>query len=384
MTFMFCLHLFWFRLGRVGVLVFMAVIGTMGTARGFDLGVSGQISAWFTAADTGADEVFESGLRYIPELTFRQDITGETYIGAEVALNSFVAPSTREEKMRSDLRLYRAQLRYVTAQSETCVGLQKINFGPGRLLRPLRWFDQLNPNDPLQLTDGVYGARFRYNTLQNTGLWLWLLYGNQDLKGYEQLRTRKGSLEGGGRLQGELLKGELAISAHMRRVEGDTLGIPDFSEGRLGLDGRWDVGIGLWFEAVLQYQDSSQLTFQWAKIMSAGADYTFDIGNGLYVLGEHMISGPSKAIFGFSEAVNVSAFSVNYPLGMLDQVTTRLYYNWSENNWYLNLTWQRTYDKFSIYTIGFWNPDQTTPSGQGLNSSSFGGKGVQVVVVYNH
>jgi len=369
---------------KTGLLLLLVIMGAMGTARAFDLNANGQISAWFTAADTGTQGVWEGGLRFMPEFSFDQDISDTTRIGAEVALNMFMAPSTRDTSTESDLRLYRAQLRYVTAQSETSAGLQKINFGPGRLLRPLRWFDQINPDDPLQLTNGVYGIRFRYNTVKNTGIWLWLLYGNEDLKGYEQLQTLKGSFEGGGRIQGEFLKGELAASTHLRQVAGGTLGIPDFTESRLGIDGRWDVGVGLWFEAVLNYQASRFLPYQWTKLMSAGTDYTFNIGNGLYVLGEHMVSGLSETVFGLNENVHVSALSLNYPIGMLDQLTANLYYKWSESNWYLNLTWRRAYDRFSIYAIGFWNPDAAIATGGRQNNVVYGGKGIQIIVVFHY
>jgi hypothetical protein len=362
----------------------MALLCSTCSAKAVKVNTRGQISAWLTGIETGNEGVLRGGVRYIPEFSLRHDMNETTYLGAEAALNALIAPSSRDDETNADLNLYRAQLRYVTAQSETCVGLQKINFGPGRLLRPLRWFDQINPNDPLQLTDGVYGARFKYNTLDNTGLWLWFLYGNEDLKGYELLQTRTGSVEGGGRLQGDLLKGELAASIHVRRVDGAGLRIPYFTESRLGIDGRWDVGIGIWFEAVLQYQQSDFLHFPWTKPMSVGADYTFDIGNGVYVLGEHMATVLSSQALGWKEAVHVSALSMNYPVDPLDQVTATLYYDWYARQWHTNLTWSRTYDKFSIYVTGFWNPDETAQTAQHQNSFALGGKGVRLMAVFNY
>jgi len=53
-------------------------------------------------------------------------------------------------------------IRLSTKQFELRAGLQKINFGSATLLRPLMWFDKIDPRDPLQLTDGVYALLARY------------------------------------------------------------------------------------------------------------------------------------------------------------------------------------------------------------------------------
>jgi hypothetical protein len=64
-----------------------------------------------------------------------------------------------------DIKPYRLWARYSTSQLEIRAGLQKINFGSANILRPLMWFDQMDPRDPLQLTDGVWGILGRYYTL---------------------------------------------------------------------------------------------------------------------------------------------------------------------------------------------------------------------------
>lgn len=53
--------------------------------------------------------------------------------------------------------------------SELRLGLQKINFGSAQLFRPLMWFDKMDPRDPLQMTDGVWGALYRYYFRNNGG-----------------------------------------------------------------------------------------------------------------------------------------------------------------------------------------------------------------------
>ncbi|MCP4665461.1 MAG: hypothetical protein GY849_03765, partial [Deltaproteobacteria bacterium] len=221
-----------------------------GNAHALEWELSGQLSGW-TGGSYNGDESWEnnSGLRYIPQLSVKQPLNEDSFIDAEISCNAFAATDETDEGEKYDLDLYRAKLRYATAQTETRIGLQKINFGPAQLLRPLMWFDRLNPTDPLKLTEGVYALRFRYDALNNAGFWLWVLYGNKDPKGYEALPTVSGKPEFGGRLQYPILGGELAGTCHFRRVDGDALFIRDYWEERLALDGQWDIGIGLWFEA---------------------------------------------------------------------------------------------------------------------------------------
>ena len=56
------------------------------------------------------------------------------------------------------LKPYRLWTRYSSDQFELRLGLQKINFGSASMLRPLMWFDQMDPRDPLHLTDGVWAS----------------------------------------------------------------------------------------------------------------------------------------------------------------------------------------------------------------------------------
>ncbi|GAI27146.1 unnamed protein product, partial [marine sediment metagenome] len=57
------------------------------------------------------------------------------------------------------------------------------------------WFDRIDPRDPLQLTDGVYGLLLRQYFLNNANIWVWGLYGNDDLRGWEYLPSEAKSVE---------------------------------------------------------------------------------------------------------------------------------------------------------------------------------------------
>jgi len=355
---------------------------------------SGQLSGW-TIESYSRENSWEnnSGLRYIPQLSVKQPLNEDSFIDAEVSFNAFLATDDTDEGKKYDLDLYRAKLRYATAQTETRIGLQKINFGPAQLLRPLMWFDRLNPTDPLKLTKGVYALRFRYDALNNAGFWLWVLYDNKDPKGYEVLPTVSGKPEFGGRLQYPILGGELAGTCHFRRVDGSELFIMDYREERFALDGQWDMGIGLWFEAVFQHSKFEPLfpllvpvefPYEWTKMITLGMDYTFDLGNGLYVRVEHMATVSSEDPFGWDEDAHVSAFSLSYPMGAIDTLMAIGYYSWEQKEYAQYIRWQRTYDNLDLSLGLFYYPETSETGALSSQSSASRGYGAQFMIIFNH
>ncbi|MCK4930924.1 MAG: hypothetical protein KAT01_02070, partial [Candidatus Aminicenantes bacterium] len=162
------------------------------------------------------------GFRYIPELAFETTLSEKYTLDAELSLDLFGYArfsSLTDVTTDGDIDPYRLWTRFSSSQFEARVGLQKINFGSAMLFRPLMWFDRLDPRDPLQLTDGVYGLLMRYYFVNNSNIWLWGLYGNEDPKGLEVVPTKKGTVEFGGRIQAPLWTGELAFTYHHRNAE---------------------------------------------------------------------------------------------------------------------------------------------------------------------
>ena len=343
----------------------------------------GQLSGWTIESRNENTWSNNSGLRYIPQLILEHPLNNDSFFDTEVSFNSFLAGGGNADK-NSDLELYRLKLRFSTAQTETRIGLQKINFGPAMLLRPLRWFDRMDPRDPQQLTDGVYALRFRYNALNNANFWLWGLYGNDEIKGYETLSTASGKPEFGGRLQYPVPYGELAATFHTRRVDASIPEGQDFTENRFALDGRWDMEIGLWFESVFQQQKTNVLPSEWSKIITLGIDYTFGIGNGLYVLGEHMAVASTNKPFAWEEDRQTSAFYLNYPVDYLDTLMAIGYYSWEQEKYYQYIGWQRTYDNL-ILNFSLFHYPKADKNYTDLGQNNFlYGYGGQIMVIFNH
>ncbi len=373
--------------------VLVSGLPVYGDVLSWTFGHKGLISFW---AMTGFQKSSEPqfGLRYIPEFSLALPLSESLTLDTEASIHAFGTASFKKiDTVRTDgdIKPYRLWLRFSLSQFEARIGLQKISFGSASLLRPLMWFDRLDPRDPLRLTDGVYSLLLRYYFVNNTNLWLWGLYGNKEAKGWEVLPTQEGSVEYGGRVQIPLFTGEIALTYHHRRadLQKSSLFLPAAGthiapENRYALDGKWDVGIGLWFEGSLSHQKNELLPSPCQRALNAGLDYTFAVGNGLYLLGEHLILARTQEALGSGDDIDFSAILLRYPLGLLDEVTGILYYDWENQELYRFLSWQRTYDRWRINIIGFWNPEefQIYPTASGNNP--FVGKGFQVTIIYNY
>ena len=384
-----------------GVLIFSSIHAK-------SVNLQGQLSGW-SLVNIDQDGQTQIGLRYLPTVSGLVPLSSSISLDTEVSFNMYTSTifrSRQTTRNENNFKNYRLWFRFFTDQFGVRLGLQKINFGAATLFRPLMWFDRMDPQDPLQLTDGVYGILLRYYFLNNANLWFWGLYGNDETKGWEFIPTRKNSIEWGGRVQHPVPRGEIAFTYHWRQTDVER-GIPQLihlaglpenyaelastlldlkpaTEQRFGLDGKWDITIGLWGEVVFIHRDIDWLPYKYQRMITVGTDYTFGLGNGVHCLYEHFWFEISEKIFGAGEGMEFSAFTVGYPLGLLDQLSGMIYYDWENKEWYRFVQWQRMYDNLSFYLIGFWNPDQFQIYQNLTEASVFAGKGFQIMLVFNH
>jgi hypothetical protein len=349
-----------------------------------------QISGW-TTVNFNDHTGYQLGGRYIPTLSLSDSLGRSQTISAEVSVNAYgnYFTSTNYSDFSGDIKPYRLWLRYTLPRLEFRIGLQKISFGSASILRPLMWFDRIDVRDPLQLTDGVYSFLGRYYFQNNMNIWFWALYGNNEPMGWETIPTKKHSPEFGGRIQIPVPKGEFAVSYHHRKAETvfDTLFIINnvmFPEDRLGIDGKWDLGVGLWFEAVVKHSSITNSWMPtWETYVNLGMDYTFGLGNGLNVITEYFRYSRMSPSVDMNIPVNFSVLSVNYPFGLMNTVSGMLYYNWDQNDWYRFISFQRKFDYLSLYLMAFWNPDRFALYSVAEDRNLFAGKGVQLMAVLN-
>ncbi|MBN2414644.1 hypothetical protein JXO52_02330 [bacterium] len=370
----------------------LALLTAAMPAAGQHLAWKGQLSSWGIVNFEDAAHP-RMGIRYLPALNSVLGTAGPASVDLEASVNIFgsaIAGRGGNSDATAELKPYRLWIRWATPQFEARFGLQKINFGPARMLRSLMWFDTIDPRDPLQLTDGVWGGLARYYFLNNMNLWAWVLAGNGDPRGWEQFGSDEKIPEYGGRIQIPVPSGEAGFTYHHRRVAVGALwqnlaGISRtrFMEDRYALDVRWDLAIGVWAEAALTQQALSA-PFRSRRMVTIGADYTVGLGNGILITGEHLMLQVSESLKDTGEKLEFTGGAVNYPLGLLDAVTVMVYRDWKSDTWYRFLNLQRTYDRWQLFLIAFWNPELFDIYQATAGENLFSGRGVQLMAVFNH
>jgi len=360
----------------------------------------GQVSSWTTIKDKPAEGLSGgAGFTYLPELSANYGLDTNANLDMEIAINAFTTFDYDSMEYITDngkIEPYRLWLRYSASNYEARLGLQRLNFGPAKIIRSLMWFDRIDPRDPLQLAEGVNALLLRYYFMNNANVWLWGLYGNDETKGWEAFPTEENTVESGGRAQYPIGTGEIAFTTHHRQLyaskECDELGDCYFTspEHRYALDGQWDLGVGFWFEAVVVQIADSDVSAElpsieaklnkWQKFFTLGVDYTFSLGNGLHVMYEHFLGGGSEELFSSNRDADFSGVSLSYPFGLVDSLTGIVFYDWQNENPYYYATWKRTYDNWAINVSAFINPEISSI----LGANTFGGKGVQLMVIYNN
>lgn len=363
------------------------------SGRGDTLTWQGQFSA-MTQYGHQAEYPFRLGGNLIPQVNAGIDFQRQTLLDFEGSVHitgSGAFTGSGPNDLYGKVKPYRLWARYSGRQFEVRGGLQKINFGSAMMLRPLMWFDQIDPRDPLQLTEGVWGLLGRYYLLNNANLWTWILYGNEGLRAWDTGNLASGSPELGGRIQWPVLRGEVAFTGHFRKVDGASLYYPldphatsgELNEQRWALDGRWDVVVGLWFEAAWIHKCAGPDLLRNHQMLTVGADYTFGIGNGLHVIVEHFVTGFGNESFVLdNHPLSFTAINLSYPVSLVHNVSAIGYFDWKNNDRYQFVNWRMDLKHFDLFLMGYINPEGTVlPQQRGTNT--MGGKGVMALIVLN-
>lgn len=375
------------------ICIVLLLTALSGSGQQLHFKLDNQISSWGTFNINDPPE-YQFGARYIPTLSITDSLKNNLKVDLEVAANAYGTLDFKGEKFTEAsgrIKPYRGWIRFASPRLELRLGLQKINFGSAAILRPLMWFDKLDFRDPLQLTDGVYALLGRYYFRNNANLWLWTLYGNNDPVGWDPVPSDNKEPEFGGRFQQPVPKGEIAVSYHHRMA--DFSGIFDtipfitgtkYPENKIGIDGKWDLGIGLWFEAVAKNNDpDNKFINPWETYLNLGADYTIPVGNGLTVMAEYFRYDNTSRLLKAEKSNTFSALSLNYPFGLMNSATAVVYYNLEDKEWSRFISLQRKYDYWSFYLLAFWNPAESALSTLSADRNLFAGKGIQLMTVVN-
>ena len=354
------------------------------------LGFNGQAIGWTTLNPAEPFQA-QAGLRYIPEIDLSIP-AGSYSIEGEFSVNLWGSAIYSQDStdLDGDISPYRMWMKFSGDQFELRAGLQKINFGSAQLFRPLMWFDRIDPRDPLQLTDGVWALLGRYYFLNNANIWIWGIYGDDKVKGWELIPSKKNSIEYGGRVQLPLYTGEIAATYHHRTADPtpvlpDSITLGETSpENRIGLDFKLDLAVGIWGEMALSRQNFSYTDLDYKSMLNVGMDYTFGLGNGLNLMSEGFAYLQGDNPFAREQELWFVLLSARYPINIIHNVSAMLFYDFSNRNIYRFINWSLAYDKWSFYIMGFWNPETYSLYNVDPRTSLYGGWGFQVMAVLNH
>jgi hypothetical protein len=357
----------------------------------------GELTAWTSAWRLEETNV-ELGFRYLPGVTFFAPLSSVWSWDAEATVNLYGIthnPAHRDFTSVNDARWYRLWSRWYTDRFEVRLGMQEIAFGPAKLLRTLRWFDQKDSRDPTEFTEGVRGLLFRYYFENQSNLWGWLMTGNDEPMGISPLVTLRDTIEGGGRWQWLSGPAEFGITVHRRRVDpagqygaGWLPSAPTVEE-RLGFDCSLNLGVGLYGEgALIRLEDGGRLP-DVQRWLTLGADYTFDIGDGLGTMLELMtVNVRSNSTPTIDVTDRIWAFSGQYGLNLLDRLEWLVFRHEAGPVTLVQAFWKRTTDEVdftAVFSKGFC-PKETaaSPIPAVFLAGAACGEGIRLMVQYHY
>jgi len=338
--------------------------------------------------------ISQFGLQYIP--TWSLTVPWPTALfDTEISFDintTYMEQHSGGREINFELKPYRLWFRRSTDKLEIRAGLQKITFGNARIFRSLMWFDRIDPTDPLQLTEGVWGIRARRDFTNNSNLWLWGLLWNNDTKGWEFIPTKKNNVEFGGRFQLLVPQGELAFTGHSRIISHND--IPSYleinsmpksvPEVRCAIDGYFDLGIGLWFESTIIHADYGQDFPNWQSFLTLGSDYTIGIGNGITITGEHFVYDQNDKPLSTASAIQMSGLMLTYPISIFDNLSSFIFYSWDSELTFYYLSWQRSYDDWTFILNAFYSSDSESSFSFNKSLADFSNRGIQLMLIFNH
>ena len=103
----------------------------------------------------------ETNIGYIPTFSIYKTLQDNCLIDMELGFQ-INRTYSGESLINNNEIFYRYWVRYSSNKLEARLGLQKVSFGPGRVLRTLAWFDTINPEDPIAQTEGVEAFRLKF------------------------------------------------------------------------------------------------------------------------------------------------------------------------------------------------------------------------------
>lgn len=151
----------------------------------------------------------------------------------------------------------------------------------------------------------------------------------------------------------------------------------------MGLDGEWDVGVGLWFELayIRKHKDLDVLTHQ--ALLNIGIDYTLPVGNGLGVTLEHLTITYDPSFLAATAPARTTAVLFTYPLSLFGSLSTVGVYAWEGSDVTFQLNYAHQFPSWTGYVMLFQNPTMQMGIQNNELVSQFQGPGIWLMGVKN-
>jgi len=358
------------------LLVILSYSSLFGEGSRVNLEWRGQVSVIHASSFSRSFSESPTTFRYIPQWRVDQELTSSRRLGFDAAVDMYNY-SLGDSLVEVDADPYRLTLRYDTPRTQLRVGLQKINFGPARMLRVLQWFDELDPRDPLALSPGVWALMGRNFFDNGANIRLWSMVDAPDRRRVVTSPAADMPIDIGGRLEYPLPAGTLGLTLHSMGVRGMDV----VQEQRGAIDLRVDAVIGLWTEVMFSHSEDLIKPDQVSAMV--GVDYTFGIGNGLYLAAESNIVHMGDVGDEMPWVAGSTALMGTYNLGLSDGLTAYLYainIVGRDTDYMPTVGWQHTAGNWLFYLALYDLPQLT-----GANMIALpAGTGAQLNIAFNH
>ena len=330
-----------------------------------------------------------SGITYIPEIALSKAIGKQHYLkfsGAVDLSENIIFENGQSPTYKFQSNLYRLWARYTYQGMEVRLGLQKINFGSAKVLRPLQWFDDIDPTDPFKFTSGVYGILGKYYFSDNSNIWVWSLIENKTKNQFDILQTDPKKPEYGTRIQYQMHKGEIALTVDRKYTIYKEGGLNQkYGEKRFGIDGKWDLGIGLWLEATSIIQDKNSNMIPNQTLMTIGIDYTFPLGGGLNIAFENLYYSTGKQVINTFKTYNIGSLQTSLPINIASNISSIINHSWENASTSIFLGYEYQFNAITTHFQYFYIPDNGINKEQIIQETTPRyGHGFQFIISYNH
>ncbi|MBI65194.1 MAG: hypothetical protein CMG64_02735 [Candidatus Marinimicrobia bacterium] len=310
----------------------------------------------------------KTNLNYVPELIFSTKINKNSYLDFKWSYRIRKDLHNNLDHYKSPRHRYRFWMRYIDNVIDFRLGLQKIAFGPGYILRPLSWFDSIDFTDITGFTEGVEAVRFIYTFSNELSIWTWSISSNSNLPSYGGRVELSNQLGNWGITYHRDLNKDIynqinfylpeELPLHLDELSIDYFG---FRENyRFGFDYRYDGLIGFWTENSFWFIDKyDDVGIKEIYLSMFGFDYTIPVIDGIYLMSETMHTYVLAIDNSYFDMTN-TVVNLDVPIDFLNKFSLVSAINWNDEDIYHLLRFITIYDDFSIdfntqITDGKWD-----------------------------